>query len=415
MNNGGRFSADYQRSSTSGPTGIVGRSFSQRSACCVLQVYCKLEACDLWISETSLMNLDKLRNNLSAVDKQLVELIAQRQRIVGEIGRNKLLSGAGTRDYAREKDVLDMGRAQAVEQGIDPDLAENVLRQLIQSSLASQERDRVIAEGKGDGRRVLLIGGAGKMGGWFAEFFASQGYATTIADSRLTDGPGQYRNWTDAGVDYDVIVVAAPLAVSGRILAQLAVLKPSGLIFDIGSLKAPLIDGLRELRQAGCRVTSLHPMYGPESRLLSGRHLIFCDVGSEQATVAAKELFAATMVEQLDMSLDDHDRLIAYVLGLSHALNIAFFTALAESGEAAAELAQMSSTTFDAQLLVSAAVAQDNPYLYYEIQSLNKFGLDPLDALCAAAQRIRDVVAGGDEEGFVGLMQRGQDYLALRD
>jgi len=361
------------------------------------------------------MNLDKLRNNLSAVDKQLVELIAQRQRIVGEIGRNKLLSGAGTRDYAREKDVLDMGRAQAVEQGIDPDLAENVLRQLIQSSLASQERDRVIAEGKGDGRRVLLIGGAGKMGGWFAEFFASQGYATTIADSRLTDGPGQYRNWTDAGVDYDVIVVAAPLAVSGRILAQLAVLKPSGLIFDIGSLKAPLIDGLRELRQAGCRVTSLHPMYGPESRLLSGRHLIFCDVGSEQATVAAKELFAATMVEQLDMSLDDHDRLIAYVLGLSHALNIAFFTALAESGEAAAELAQMSSTTFDAQLLVSAAVAQDNPYLYYEIQSLNKFGLDPLDALCAAAQRIRDVVAGGDEEGFVGLMQRGQDYLALRD
>ena len=43
---------------------------------------------------------------------------------------------------------------------------------------------------------------------------------------------------------------------------------------------------------------------------------------------AAKELFGGTMVEQIDMGLDDHDRLIAYVLGLSHALNIAFFTAL---------------------------------------------------------------------------------------
>ena len=31
----------------------------------------------------------------------------------------------------------------------------------------------------------------------------------------------------------------------------------------------------------------------------------------------------------------EHDRLIAYVLGLSHALNISFFTALARSGEAA--------------------------------------------------------------------------------
>ena len=360
------------------------------------------------------MNLDELRNNLSSVDKKLVRLIAERQKIVAEIGKSKLDSGTGTRDYAREKDVLDMGREQAEALGVDPDLAESVLRQLIRTSLESQERDRVIAEGKGDGRRVLVIGGAGKMGRWFVDFFSSQGFATTVADTSVDDAPGQFRNWTDAGVDYDVIVVAAPLAVSGRILAQLAVLKPKGLVFDIGSLKSPLIDGLRELQSAGCRVTSLHPMYGPDTRLLSGRHLIFCDVGDADATAAAKELFSATMVEQLDMGLEDHDRLIAYVLGLSHALNIAFFTALAESGEAAPRLAQMSSTTFDSQLLVSAAVAQDNPHLYFEIQNLNKFGLGPLDALCEAASRIRETVAGGDEQAFVELMQKGRDYLALR-
>jgi len=360
------------------------------------------------------MSLENLRKNLSAIDRQLVEMIAERQRIVGDIGKAKLTTGTGTRDYAREKDVLEMGRQQAVELGVDPDLVESLLEMLIRTSLESQERDRVVAEGKGDGRRVLVIGGAGKMGRWFAEFFASQGFATTIADKMIEDGPAQFNNWTDAGVDFDVIVVAAPLAVSGRILAQLAVLKPKGLVFDIGSLKSPLLDGLRELHSVGCRVTSLHPMYGPDTRLLSGRHLIFCDVGNAEATAAAKELFAATMVEQLEMGLEDHDRLIAYVLGLSHALNIAFFTALAESGEAAPKLAQMSSTTFDSQLLVSAAVAQDNPRLYFEIQNLNKFGLGPLDALCEAAGRIRETVAGGDEEAFVELMQKGRDYLALR-
>ncbi len=360
------------------------------------------------------MTLDELRKNLSDVDRRLVELIAERQRIVAEVGKSKLTTGTGTRDYAREKDVLDAGREQAEALGVDPDVVEGLLRQLIRTSLETQERDRVIAEGKGDGRQALVIGGAGKMGRWFVDFFASQGFATSVADTSLEDGPGRFRNWTDAGVDYDVIVVATPLAVSGRILAQLAVLNPKGLIFDIGSLKSPLIDGLHELRSAGCRVTSLHPMYGPDTRLLSGRHLIFCDVGNEEATAAAKELFAATMVEQLDMGLDDHDRLIAYVLGLSHALNIAFFTALAESGEAAPALAKMSSTTFDSQLLVSQAVAQDNPHLYFEIQNLNKFGLGPLDALCDAAGRIRETVAGGDEQAFVELMQKGRDYLALR-
>ena len=360
------------------------------------------------------MSLEELRKSLSTVDEEIVELIARRQQIVGEIGRSKQSKGAGTRDYAREKDVLGMGRSQAEKLGIDPDLAESILRQLIQSSLASQERDRVISEGKGDGRSALVIGGAGKMGRWFADFFASQGFATVIADKSVDDGPGMFRNWTDAGIDYDVIVVATPLAVSGRILAQLAVLKPAGLVFDIGSLKTPLMDGLQELREAGCQVTSLHPMFGPDTRLLSGRHLIFCDAGDPAATSAAKELFAPTMVEQIDMSLDDHDRLISYVLGLSHALNIAFFTALAESGEAAPRLARMSSTTFDAQLLVSEAVAQDNPHLYFEIQHLNRFGLGPLDALCDASRRIRDVVAEGDESAFVELMRRGREYMALR-
>ncbi len=360
------------------------------------------------------MSLDDLRSDLSAVDQRLVELIAERQRIVAEIGKTKQSSGTATRDFAREKDVLDMGRAQAEAMGVDPDLIESLLQMLIRTSLESQERDRVVAEGKGDGRRVLVIGGLGKMGRWFVEFFSSQGFLTVVADPSIEDGPNAHSNWTDAGVDFDVIVVAAPLAVSGRILAQLAVLKPRGLVFDIGSLKSPLLDGLKELRAAGCSVTSLHPMFGPDTRLLSGRHLIFCDAGDAEATTAAKQLFAPTMVEKIDMGLEDHDRLIAYVLGLSHALNIAFFTALAESGEAAPKLAQMSSTTFDSQLLVSAAVAEDNPHLYFEIQNLNKFGLGPLDALCEASKRIRETVANGDEQAFVELMDKGRDYLALR-
>jgi chorismate mutase/prephenate dehydrogenase len=260
----------------------------------------------------------------------------------------------------------------------------------------------------------LIIGGAGKMGGWFVDYFSSQGFLTVVADTGVKPGPGKCRDWRQAGTDYDVIVVAAPMAISGQILAELAELRPAGLIFDIGSLKSPLKQGLQALRDADCKVASLHPMYGPDTELLSGRHMIFVDAGCAEATAEAKELFAATMIEQLDMSLDDHDRLIAYVLGLSHALNIAFFTALAESGEAAPKLAKLSSTTFDAQLLVSAAVARDNPHMYFEIQHLNDYGLSPLDALCESAGRIREVVASGDEEGFVRLMQKGREYLATR-
>ena len=360
------------------------------------------------------MDLRELRTALTAIDRQIVELIADRQRVVDDIGKAKQGTGKATRDYEREKDVLEMAREHASSVGVDPNLAEEILTTLIRASLTHQERSRVAAEAAGDGRRALIIGGAGKMGGWFVDYFSSQGFLTVIADTGVTPGPGRCRDWRQAGIDYDVIVVAAPMAASGEILADLAELEPTGLVFDIGSLKSPLKSGLAALRDAGCQVASLHPMYGPDTELLSGRHMIFVDAGCPEATAAAKALFSATMVEQLDMSLDDHDRLIAYVLGLSHALNIAFFTALAESGEAAPRLAKLSSTTFDAQLLVSGAVARDNPRMYFEIQHLNDFGIDPLDALCESAARIREVVASGDEAAFVDLMQKGREYLAAR-
>src|SRR5262249_61123196 len=121
---------------------------------------------------------------------------------------------------------------------------------------------------------------------------------------------------------------------------------------------------------------------------------------SAAALAAARELFSPTMAEQVVMSLDDHDRLIAYVLGLSHALNIAFFTALAESGEAAPALAKLSSTTFDAQLDVASRVAQESPQLYFEIQSLNDYGTESLAALLYAVERLRSVVRAGDTAGL---------------
>ena len=117
---------------------------------------------------------------------------------------------------------------------------------------------------------------------------------------------------------------------------------------------------------------------------------------------------------RLGMGLEEHDRLIAYVLGLSHALNIAFFTALAESGEAAPRLARLSSTTFDAQLDVAGAVAEESPELYYEIQALNDYGAESLQALSGAVERLRTAVLTRDFATFRSLMEQGLAYLSGR-
>jgi chorismate mutase/prephenate dehydrogenase len=354
-----------------------------------------------------------LREQLGEVDGNILELIARRQGIATEIGRLKSAAGRAVRDYGQEKDVIERARRSAAGLGLGASFAEDLMLLLIRASLTAQEQDRVHESSGGEGRRVLIIGGAGKMGGWLARFLASQGFAIEIADPA---GPGgefaRVPDWRATELDHDMIIVATPLRVCPSVLEGLASRRPGGIVFDIGSLKTPLRTGLRALLDAGVRVTSIHPMFGPDTDLLSGRHVIFVDLGVEEATRQARSLFAPTMAVQVEMDLDSHDRLIAYILGLSHALNIAFFTALAESGESAPRLARLSSTTFDAQLEIARRVAGDNPHLYYEIQSLNEYGGEALGALLSAVERVRSVVSARDSESFVRLMQQGRQYLS---
>jgi chorismate mutase / prephenate dehydrogenase len=361
------------------------------------------------------MNLDELRTALTDLDGQFLALVARRQALSEQVAAVKRATGRATRDFGREREVILRGRNTAERLKISPDLAESLLRQLIQSSLATQEQARVAAQAHGSGKRALVIGGHGKMGGWFAEFLASQGFRVAIADPQgASTGFDTVADWQTDPLDFDLIVLATPLSATAELLQVLARRRPRGLVFDLGSLKTPLRAGLTALVKAGCRVTSVHPMFGPDTELLSGRHVIFIDLGDRQALEEAQELFAPTMAERVVMDLDEHDRLIAYVLGLSHALNIAFFTALADSGEAAPRLARLSSTTFDSQLEVASRVAAESPELYFEIQSSNDYGNESLLALQKAVERLVATVKSKNAQEFTAIMNRGRAYLDVR-
>lgn len=357
-------------------------------------------------------DLGACRARLDAIDRQLLRLAAERQGLVARIGEIKRAAGQPTRDYEREREIIELARSEAATLGVSVALAESLMRRLIRASLVHQEQARVSAAEHGAGRRALVIGGHGKMGRWFVDFLASQGYAVEVADpAGAVAGYAHYPDWREAGTDHDLIVVATPLGIMSDVLRALAARQPRGLIVDIASLKTPIRAALHEVAAAGCRIVSLHPMFGPDTELLSGRHVIFIDLGAPEAIEEARALFAPTMVETAEMDLDEHDRLIAFVLGLSHALNIAFFTALVDSGEAVPRLAEISSTTFDAQLDVSSKVSGESPQVYYEIQALNEHGHDALDALQGALSRLRRVIDERDATAFAQIMARGEAYL----
>ena len=361
--------------------------------------------------------LKALRDELDQVDGELVGLAARRQQIVAEIGRIKQAGGRQLRDFRREREVLDRVRARASKTGLDPQVAEDLLTRLIDASLTQQEQDRVRAAGRGEGRQALVIGGSGLLGAWLVGFLDSQGFAVSVADPQAdAAAPGSFSDWRQAPLDAELIVVSTPPRVSADIIEGLAERKVPGLVFDVGSIKSPLIPALRHAALSGLNVCSIHPMFGPDTQLLSGRHVLLMDVGCRAAVDQAAALFVDTMAEVVEVDLGEHDRLMALVLGLSHALNVAFFTALVRSGIEASQLAGISSTTFKRQLDIARDVAAENPELYHEIQRLNEHGGLARHALTEAVRVLAQASEADDAAAFKDLMQQGQVYLkGLRD
>jgi chorismate mutase/prephenate dehydrogenase len=357
----------------------------------------------------------ELRRRLDEIDDGIIDLIAERQAIVTTVGEHKLRTGAPLRHYAREREVIDRGVQRAESLGVSGRVAREIMETLIHHSLGKQETHKLLHSEHGQGRQALVIGGLGRMGEWMSRYLDMVGYHVDVADPVAKESPFErVHDWESVIDTYDLVVVAVPLRPSNAILHRLAELRPRGLVFDIGSLKSPMRSGLQALADAGCRVCSVHPMFGPNEIGLSGRHILFVDVGNAEALAEARALFAHTAAECVDLSLQEHDEVMAWVLGLSHLVNIAFASALAESGEAVPLLRRISSSTFNAQLKVAAQVVSENPHLYYEIQQGNAMTGQVVEHFRGVFDNLARAVRVGDEITWTQAMENANRRISAK-
>ncbi len=372
------------------------------------------------MSDSKQRPLPDIRHDIRQVDDQILKLVAQRMALAREVGAAKLAHALPIKDFRVEKDVIERARTRAEELGLYPELAEALTRLLIQYAVAAQDEFHKEAKRTNTGprQRVLVAGGRGRMGRWLTEYFESFGHEVAHFD-RADAPPAPQTLYTDlakAAAAHDIIVLATPISATAPLLDRLAATRTKALVFDICSLKSPLVPALEKAARQGLAVTSVHPMFGPGAQLLAGRNIIVCRVdgspASVQATTAARALFADTTASVVEMPLAKHDELMSYVLGLSHLTSLAFAEALAQSGRAFAELRAVASTTFNAQLEVTAPVTGEHQDLYFEIQAENGHTPEVIAAMKAALDAYGATVARADRDGFRALMERGRVYLA---
>ena len=346
-------------------------------------------------------DLDALRAQIRKLDEEIVAHAAERVELARRVGEIKRAGALPTVDFAQERLVLERARAAALERGLAPEVAEDMLAHLIRASVIAQDMDRLRHEAVGAGRKAVVVGGAGRMGRWLTKFLAAQGFDVGILDPAASEGENSWSSEALRSADY--VICATPPAATAALYREWVARPPAGLVLDIASIKTPLVEPIRALRGAGARVASIHPMFGPSIVLLREADVVICETGDAEAAEGAEQLFRSTTARIVRMPIEQHDRVMADVLSLAHATAIAFACALPDAAH------PVRSTTFQALEALAAAVVRESSEVYYEVQAENPHSAVALQRMRAALERIGAAVRGRDAAAFGEILREGRD------
>ena len=351
----------------------------------------------------------RLREEIADVDREIVANVAKRLHLAEQLGVEKKLEGRPIVAVDTEDRVFTRLLTEGATRGISLAFAEGLARLLIDESVRVQDLVRLPPSAK---RRILVVGGAGSMGRWLSRYFRSRGYEVVVHD--IAGAVEDYPFEPDLGKGVraaDVVAVAVPMTVCAEVLERIAAVQPSALVFDVASLKAPIEKQLRSMGAAGLRIASIHPVFGPNLWPLSSGNITFSDCGNAVAVLEVKELFRPSGASFVDVSLDHHDELMAFLLSLSHLCLLTFARCVAQSPFDLAGLRRSAGTTFSRLSLAASGLLADQPALLRDIQALNPH--TPF-----VHRRIRDVLddwkrATESDDGteFYRLLETARTYF----
>lgn len=265
---------------------------------------------------------------------------------------------------------------------------------------------------------IAVIGGAGRMGAWFAKYFLKHGHDIIISDIRLDRaeaiakslGVMLARNNFEAAKAADLIFVSTPIDATPKVLEEIShEIREGAIVAEISSLKSRVLPVLRSVAKRGIRVLSIHPLFGSGARGMDGERIALIPVyDREFEGELAKSIFPEAKIIVVDCEI--HDKVMALTLALTHFINIAFASVLGD--ESISVLKNLGGTTFMLQLIISEAVMSEEPSLYASIQIDNEYTAIYLEKFMEKAAKLKGIIEGGDREGFIKFYEETRNTLS---
>jgi prephenate dehydrogenase len=256
--------------------------------------------------------------------------------------------------------------------------------------------------------RVGIIGGTGKIGSWFARFFAERGYPVLVS--------GRRTSLTNAGLvrDCTIVIVSVPIASTVDVIREIApLLRSEQLVMDLTSLKEEPVSAMLA---SAAEVIGLHPLFNEHAKGLQGQTMAFCPARAPTWEEPMSRLFSSAGAHLKTTTATEHDRMMAIVQGVLHFNLISLGHAFRDLGvdlhEALAFMGPIYRMRFD---MVGRILAQD-PLLYAQIELRNPHTEEVISRYENSVRELSKIVHKRDEAGFIAYFSDASAYFgSLRD
>jgi chorismate mutase/prephenate dehydrogenase len=353
-----------------------------------------------------LTGLPELRARLDSVDRRVLELLAERMRVVAEVARYKRNEHVEIRDYDRERQVLDARRKLARELGLDPAPVEAIYRQILNASRDYQAALGASVYEATEAKQIAIIGGAGAMGELLVRLFRDLGHTVEIADLATELTPEV------AAARADVVVISVPILATEQVIQRLGPLvRKDALLLDVTSIKSVPLAAMLASTQAS--VIGTHPMFGPNVHSLQGQRVVVCKGRGEAWHTWLTANLRARGLVVTETDAEQHDRAMALVQVLTHYQTQVFGLALARSGIPLEESRRFTSPAYLMELYVAARHFAQASELYGPIEMLNPETARVVATFQKAAAEVADILSARDQVRFDAMFAEVRDFFGV--
>ncbi len=262
--------------------------------------------------------------------------------------------------------------------------------------------------------KVAIIGGTGQMGQWFGRFLKQEGKEVVL----IGRNPDAARNTgliigCEASTDIkkvqesDAVIISVSIDAFEEVVQKLApFLKDGQMIFDVTSVKVMPVDIMHRYIKKGL-VLGTHPVFGPVARNASGHNFVLTPTTPDEQALSKKvEKFLLKRGGKVQiMSPEEHDRLMAIILGLAHFISIVSANTLVDFGKLD-QMAGVQGVTYRALLTLVESVLSEDPELYASLQMNLPQLKEAQDIFINNAKLWTDIVTQKDRQAFVSRMRK---------